>query len=118
MNYFLTMGSLCCRIVASSFNKCGRFPVFSSCSITATTISSFILSVSIFIAVGSRSDGGGVVSRRRLAVGKGSCLIFGDKDFKGAVGEAGVEREGNKPSHLNFFGRELESVDAVGGEDL
>jgi len=45
-------------------------------------------------------------------------LIFGDKDFKGAVGEAGVEREGNKPSHLNFFGRELESVDAVGGEDL
>jgi len=44
-----------------------------------------------------------------------------DKDLKGAVGEAGAEREGNKPSLFNFFdsGRALDSVDmvvAVGGE--
>ena len=115
--YFSTMESVCCRIAASSFNKCGRFPVFSSCSITATTISSFMPSVSIFTAVGSRGDGGGVVSGSRLAVGRGSCLMFGDKDFKGAVGEAGVEDD--KLSRFNFFdggwfssseGRVLESV--------
>jgi len=74
-------------------------------------------SVSIFTAVGSRGDGGGVVSGSRLAVGRGSCLMFGDKDFKGAVGEAGVEDD--KLSRFNFFdggwfssseGRVLESV--------
>ena len=91
-------------MAASSFSRCGRLPVFSSCSITATTISSFMPSVSIFTVVGSRGDGGGVVSGRRLAVGRGSCLIFGDKDFEVAVGEAGADGADDKLSRFSFFG--------------
>ena len=46
----------------SSLIKCGLFPVFSSCSITPTTISSLIPSVSTLLSVDARGEGGGVFS--------------------------------------------------------
>ena len=50
------------RTVASSLIKCGLFPVFSSCSITPTTISSLIPSVSYLLRLDGSGDGGGVSS--------------------------------------------------------
>jgi hypothetical protein len=49
------------KIVARSLIRCGRFPVFSSCSITAMTMSSLIPSVSTFRpGAPSFGDAGGV----------------------------------------------------------
>lgn len=50
------------RTVESSLIKCGLLPVFSSCSITPTTISSLMPSVSTLLSVDARGEGGGVCS--------------------------------------------------------
>ena len=89
--YFSTIGRVCCSTAASSFNRCGLFPVLSSCSMTPTTISSFMPSVSTLKPARSPGDGGGVVSATRLAVDRSrSCLIFGDDDDEEALGEGMV----------------------------
>lgn len=46
--------------MASSLIRCGLFPVFSSCSITPTTMSSWMPSVSILLLPSAPGDGGGV----------------------------------------------------------
>lgn len=60
------------RTVESSLIKCGLFPVFSSCSITPTTISSLMPSVSTLLSVEARGEGGGVCSyaTRPLLLGR------------------------------------------------
>ena len=83
--------------MASSLIKCGRFPVFSSCSITPTTISSLIPSVSTLLRVdGPPGDGGGVCSyaARPLLFGRSAKETFlvmdVVRDRDGEVGEEGV----------------------------
>ena len=56
---------------ASSLIKCGRLPVFSSCSMTPVTMSSLMLSVSTLLSKGARGEGGGVFSYAALP------LLFG-----------------------------------------
>ena len=61
--YLETASLMVDSTIASSLIKCGRFPVFSNCSITPTTMSSLIPSVSIVWRVdGPPGDGGGVCS--------------------------------------------------------
>ena len=48
--------------VASSLIMCGRLPVFSSCSMTPTTISSLMPCVSYLLYVDGSGDAGGVSS--------------------------------------------------------
>lgn len=50
------------RTVESSLIRCGRLPVFSSCSMTPVTISSLIPLVSIFLQFVAPGEGGGVCS--------------------------------------------------------
>lgn len=81
----------------SSFIRCGRLPVFSSCSITPVTISSLIPSVSILILSVAPGEGGGVCSYAvlplllGLSTAKETDLVEEDVDNRGrnaAVGEA------------------------------
>lgn len=78
------------KTVASSFIRCGLFPVFSSCSITPTTMSSFIPSVSIFVPAKDRGDGGGVSSYTTLP------LLFG--------------RSANETTFADEFDRGLDGI--------
>lgn len=74
--------------VASSLIKCGLFAVFSSCSMTAITMSSLMPSVSTLRAIStSPGDGGGVCSSLILCEGGGRTdCAGGDR-----AGERGVE---------------------------
>src|SRR2546423_11089301 len=79
--YCATLSFVADRTVANSLMRCGRFPVFSSCSMTAITISSLIPSVSIFGTSGtSPGDGGGVCSAgpRRLCGLRSTSSSFGE----------------------------------------
>jgi len=60
--YFRTASFVVDSTAASSFIKCGLFPVFSNCSITPITISSLIPSVSTFTSPTAPGEGGGVCS--------------------------------------------------------
>ena len=62
ISYLDTASLILDRTVESSLIKCGLLPVFSSCSITPTTISSLMPSVSTLLSVGARGEGGGVSS--------------------------------------------------------
>ena len=79
----------------SSLIKCGRLPVFSSCSITPTTISSFIPSVSTLLSVEARGEGGGVFSyaARPLLLGRSAkdttLMEFDVADDLGLDGDVG-----------------------------
>lgn len=87
--YLCTMPIVCCRMFASSLSRCGLLPVFSSCSITPTTISSFMPSVSILKAPAS---GGGVASTpaaTRAAFRGCSSLTAGGDDLETEVEETG-----------------------------
>lgn len=67
--YFATLSLVDARTVANSLMRCGRLPVFSSCSMTAITMSSLMPSVSILVSkCESPGEGGGVCSKpaRRL----------------------------------------------------
>lgn len=81
----------------NSLIKCGLLPVFSNCSITATTMSSLIPSVSILRTL-SDGEGGGVCSVTLLC---GDC--FGDADGDNGVSScdllslfAGGDRSGDE----------------------
>ena len=70
--YLDTASLILDRTVESSLIKCGLLPVFSSCSITPTTISSLMPSVSTLLSVEARGEGGGVFSyaTRPLLLGR------------------------------------------------
>jgi len=99
--YLSTIGIDVASIAASSLSRCGRFPVFSSCSITPTTISSLIPSVSTFVCPDSPSgDGGGVSATRPAGFG---CSLLNRKD-EGRGGVVGVETfEVAECDRLTFF---------------
>jgi hypothetical protein len=68
--YLSTIGRMGDRTSASSLSKWGRLPVFSSCSITPTTISSSMPWVSTFADPDSPpGDGGGVSTTRPELLG-------------------------------------------------
>lgn len=60
-----TAGRVLESTAASSFSRCGRFPVFSSCSMTPTTMSSSIPCVSILKPLVAPGEGGGVCCATR-----------------------------------------------------
>lgn len=100
MPYLDTASLILDRTVASSLIKCGLFPVFSSCSITPTTISSLMPSVSTLLSVDARGDGGGVCSyaTRPLLLGRSAndttlveCEVADDLGLGGDVGEGELE---------------------------
>ena len=110
------------RTVESSLIKCGLFPVFSSCSITPTTMSSLIPSVLTFLSVEARGDGGGVCSytARPLLRGrsaKDTALTgFEVADDFGLAGDVG-EGELEECDRLIFFVGGCGGISA-GGEAL
>lgn len=66
ITYLSTIGMVDERTVASSRSRCGRLPVFSSCSITATTMVSSMPSVSTLVSANiPPGDGGGVCAATR-----------------------------------------------------
>ena len=72
VTYLETASLVVERTAASSLIRCGRFPVFFSCSITPITISSLMPSVSILDSFSAPGDGGGVCSyvARPLLLGR------------------------------------------------
>ena len=60
--YLATASFVLDRTVASSLIRCGLFPVFSSCSITPTTISSLMPFVSYLVDPDGSGVAGGVSS--------------------------------------------------------
>lgn len=91
------MPIVCCKMAASSLSKCGLLPVFSSCSMTPTTISSLMPSVSILKAPPS---GGGVASTpaaTRAGFCDWSCLLKTGGDAL----EADVEEAGDRGSSMD-----------------
>lgn len=85
ITYFATVSLTVAKMLASSRTRCGRLPVFSSCSMAETTTSSLIPSVSILRGTASRSslsgDGGGVGSCAARVAGDccpstGSCCCL------------------------------------------
>ena len=100
--YPATLSLVVLRTTASSLIRCGLFPVFSNCSITPVTISSFVPSVSIFASVLAPGEGGGVCSKVTLppllgASTRATSVVGGaDGDsFDGEVGDVvagGCER--------------------------
>lgn len=71
VTYLSTMGMVGDRTVASSLSRWGRLPVFSSCSMTPTTISSSMPCVSTFACPDSPpGDGGGVSATRPELLGR------------------------------------------------
>lgn len=108
ITYLETESLIFDRTAASSLIKCGRFPVFSSCSMTPTTMSSLIPSVSTLLTEVAPGEGGGVFSYAALP------LLFGrsakettfacdepieDRDFDGVVGDD----ESEVCDRLTFF---------------
>jgi len=92
MTHLETASLIFDRTVASSFIKCGLFPVFSNCSITPTTISSLIPSVSIFLSVNDRGEGGGVFSYAGLPLLLGRSAketTFADEFDRGLDSDTG-----------------------------
>jgi hypothetical protein len=82
--YLSTMGIVGERTVASSFRRCGRLPVFWSCSMTPTTMMSSMPWVSTFVA-SPPGEGGGesgtrapLLSSKRKVGSRGG--EFGDED--------------------------------------
>ena len=84
------------NIAASSFIKCGLLPVFSSCSMTPTTMSSLTLSVSMRLSSAAPGDGGGVCSYAALPLpfgrsAKETVLVedeaVEDRCLSGEIGE-------------------------------
>ena len=71
MAYLATASLMVDKTVANSLIKCGLFPVFSSCWMTPTTISSLIPFVSYLLRLLGSGDGGGVCSYAFLP------LLFG-----------------------------------------
>jgi len=69
------MGTMGASTMASSLSRWGRLPVFSSCSITPTTISSSMPCVSTFVCPDSPpGDGGGVSAARPALLGRCSSM--------------------------------------------
>lgn len=100
ISYLDTASLILDRTVESSLIKCGLFPVFSSCSITPTTISSFMPSVSTLLSVEARGEGGGVCSyaTRPLLLGRSAndtalveCEVADDFGLDGDMGGGEVE---------------------------
>ena len=100
MPYLDTASLILDRTVESSLIKCGLFPVFSSCSITPTTISSFMPSVSTLLSGEARGEGGGVCSyaTRPLLLGRSAkdtalaeLEVADDFGLDGDMGEGEVE---------------------------
>jgi hypothetical protein len=90
------------RTAASSLMRCGLLPVFSSCSITPTTISSEMPSVStLLISVAERGEGGGVFSYAALPLLFGLAaketalagvdVLVDDRDLDGIFGDGESE---------------------------
>jgi hypothetical protein len=88
--YLSTMGMVGESTRASSLSRCGRLPVFSSCSITPTTISSSMPCVSILACPDSPpGDGGGVSATRPALLGRCSSK----RSVEGLGGDAMDEVE-------------------------
>lgn len=82
-----TIGIVDERTAANSLSRWGRLPVFSSCSITPTTIVSSMPWVSTFVWPDSPpGDGGGVSATRPELFGRSS-----KRSVEGRGGEAGVD---------------------------
>lgn len=64
--YLSIAGIVVARIDESSLTKCGLLPVFSSCWIAPTTISSLMPSMSILLSPSLSGDGGGDNAAPRL----------------------------------------------------
>lgn len=92
--YCATLSLVEPRTVANSLIRCGRLPVFSSCSMTAITISSLIPSVSILMSkCESPGEGGGVCATpsRRLLGLKAILSMVETTDAPGEeTGDTGV----------------------------
>jgi hypothetical protein len=114
------MGIVDCKTWASSLSRCGRLPVFSSCSITATTIVSSMPSVSTFVcAACPPGDGGGVCAAARLALwGVSSNRRVNGRDGLFDVGVEALETEPDECARFTFFaGGECRWLSVVeGGE--
>ena len=115
--YLATVAFSAIKTAANSFTRWGRLPVFSSWSMTATTISSLMPSVSIFGATPpSKGDGGGVCSNKPFRLARNAEFLSdngsGDKEVcdrftffaggKSSVAWAPFEREGDRREE---FGR-------------
>ena len=100
---------VCCSTAASSLSRWGRLPVRSSCSMTATTISSLMPCVSILKPVASLGEGGGVVSAMRPPAGAAAFLRLIGMALEAAGDDFGLE--GDELERLHFFGGRL----VVGG---
>src|SRR5262245_52056101 len=97
--YLSTIGMVGERTVASSLSRWGRLPVFSSCSMTPTTIVSSMPWVSTFVCLDSPpGDGGGVSATRPWLFGRSS-----KRSVAGRGGEAGVEAEELECDRFCFF---------------
>lgn len=73
--YLSTIGIVDDSTAANSLSKWGRFPVFSSCSMTPTTIVSSMPCVSTFVCPDSPPGDGGGVSTRPELLGRSSKRI-------------------------------------------
>ena len=72
--YFSTQCRFVASTWASSFTRCGLFPVFSSCCIVPTTISSLIPSTSTLLLPSTAGDGGGESSLMVVGFGLSSFM--------------------------------------------
>ena len=93
---FKTASFVVDNIAANSFIKCGLLPVFSSCSMTPTTMSSLTLSVSMRPSSAGPGDGGGVCSYAALPLLLGRSAketvlvedeVVDDRCLSGELGE-------------------------------
>ena len=111
---------------ASSLIRCGRFPVFSSCSITPTTITSLIPSVSILGSFSGPGEGGGVCWYvvRPLLLGRSANETVLVDDIDDAVEDLGRDNRVGDDADvvcdlLTFFvGGGQDSVGFEGAESL
>jgi hypothetical protein len=98
--YLSTMGMMGDRTRASSFSRWGRLPVFWSCSITPTTISSSIPWVSILVVPDSPpGDGGGVSATRPELLGRCSSK----RSAAGRCGDGSADEREPECERFCFF---------------
>jgi len=120
--YVNTASLILDKTVASSLIKWGRFPVFSSCSITPTTMSSLMPSVSTLPSAAGPGEGGGVFSKAALPLLFGlsanetafGCVEGVDDD--GRAGEVGEDEIEGCDRFIFFAGGD--GCDSVAGAGL